>query len=514
MSLDRIAAHTLDRAQHASRLALAALLATPMLVEGARASPAAQEAAQRPNIIIVYADDMGFGDLGAQNPASKIPTPNMDRLAREGTRFNDAHSSSGICTPSRFALLTGTHHWRRFHGIVNSFEPSVFTPEDVTLAELLRSCGYDTACIGKWHLGWDWAALRRAGAEPTKAAGYAPGDFDWSLAIPDGPLAHGFDHYFGDDVPNFPPYTWIRDDHVVTPPTLPLTVSPRPTEGMDESRPGPMAEGWRQDMVMPRLTARVVEWLREPARRERPFFLYWPWTAPHAPITPSGEFRGSTEAGGYGDYLHQSDAHLGQVLNTLDELRLAGDTLVIFTSDNGPEHYAYARVRDRDHRSMGPLRGLKRDIFEGGHHVPFVVRWPGVVPAGRACSALIGQVDIWRTIASIVGFEATGDSARDSIDQLAVWRGEVEAARSFHVHNTFADRWAIRSGDWVLIDAADGAHSKVPDWFREREGLPRETTPGLLYDLSLDPGQRNNVFGSHPDVVASLRSLLAHERNR
>lgn len=467
-----------------------------------------------PNIVIVYADDMGWGDLAAQNPESRVPTPNLDRLVAEGLRCTDAHSSSGICTPSRFALLTGTHHWRRFHGIVDSFGPSVFKAEDVTLPEMLRERGYDTACIGKWHLGWDWTALRRPGAEPVQGQGYAPDDFDWTRSIPDGPLAHGFDHYFGDDVPNFPPYTWIRDDRVVAAPTLPLAVSPKSSEGTAESRPGPMAEGWRQDVVMPRLTARVDAWLHEPARREKPFFLYFPWTAPHAPITPAGEFRGTSDAGGYGDFMRQCDHHFGEVLRALDELGLSENTLVVFTSDNGPEHYAYPRVRDFGHRSAGPLRGLKRDIFEGGHRVPFVVRWPGQIEAGRVSHALIGQVDLMRTIAAIVGHELPADAARDSIDQLAVWRGTRAVARTFHVHNTFKDRWAIRSGQWVLIDAPDGAHSRVPDWFLAAEGLAAGTGEGLLFDLDADLGQRHDLFDQRPEVVAELRALLASERAR
>ncbi|MEM1449247.1 MAG: arylsulfatase [Planctomycetota bacterium] len=487
-----------------------------MLLPLALLSCAAPQAAppQPPNIVLVYADDMGWGDLGAQNPDSRIPTPHLDRLAAEGMRFTDAHSSSGICTPSRFALLTGTHHWRRFHGIVNAFGPSVFEPEDLTLPELLRDRGYATACIGKWHLGWDWDAIKREGAEPVKGRGYAPDAFDWSRPVPDGPLDHGFDHYFGDDVPNFPPYTWIRDDRVALAPTLPLRVDPKPTEGSAESRPGPMAEGWRQDVVMPRLTARVLEWLREEERGERPFFLYFPWTSPHAPITPAGEYRGSTEVGGYGDFLHQSDAHLGAVLGALDDLGYSENTIVIFTADNGPEHYAYPRIRRYEHRSPGPLRGLKRDVFEGGHRVPFLVRWPGVVEAGRVSDALIGQTDLMRTIASIVGAELPGGQARDSVDQLAVWRGEAEAARTFHVHNTFKKRWAIRSGRWLLIDAPDGAHTRVPAEHAAAEGFGENPHPGMLFDLSADVGQRENLFGAHADVVERLRSLLAAERAR
>ena len=465
-----------------------------------------------PNVLLVYADDMGWGDLGVQNPDSKIPTPNLDQLAAEGLRCTDAHSSSGICTPSRFALLTGMYHWRRFHGIANVFGESVFEAEDVTLPELLRGAGYDTACIGKWHLGWDWESLRRPGAESVRGKGYAPGDFDWSQPIPDGPLAHGFDHYFGDDVPNFPPYTWIEDDRVLVAPTLPLKVAPKPTEGSAESRPGPMAEGWRQDAVMPRITARAVSWLAEPARKERPFFLYFPWTSPHAPITPAGEYRGSTEAGGFGDFLHQSDAHLGEVLAALKASGLADNTLVIFTADNGPEHYAYARVRDSQHRSTGPLRGLKRDVYEGGHRVPFLVRWPGVIKPGSVSDALTSQIDLYRTIAVALGIEVPEGAAPDSINQFDVWESGEKAPRSELIHNTYKDRWALRQDDWLYVTTNNGATTRIPEWYRESEKLKPGDTPGLLFNLKEDIGQKNNLWSKEPKVVERMAERLRELR--
>ncbi|MCL4786702.1 MAG: sulfatase-like hydrolase/transferase, partial [Verrucomicrobia bacterium] len=208
-------------------------------------------AASRPNIVILYADDMGYGDLAIQNPDSKIPTPNLDRLAREGMRFTDAHSSSGVCTPSRYALLTGRFHWRKFHGIVNSFGPPVLDDPELTLPEMLKAKGFRTACIGKWHLCWDWEAIKTGNAKPDPKTGYAADAFDWSKRIPGGPLDHGFDYYFGDDVPNFPPYTWFENDRVLIAPTEPLTITPQTAEGNWEARPGPMASGWDFYAVIP-----------------------------------------------------------------------------------------------------------------------------------------------------------------------------------------------------------------------------------------------------------------------
>jgi len=469
---------------------------------------------QLPNIVILYADDMGYGDLGVQNPESKIPTPNLDKLASEGMRFTDGHSSSGICTPSRYALLTGQYHWRKFHDIVNSFGPPVFDEEQLTMPEMLKEKGYATACIGKWHLGWNWNFI----AEPSgtkvqwnrEVKYYLPNEIDWKKPITGGPLSNGFDYYFGDDVPNFPPYTWIENDHVVTIPTLPLTETPETAEGEWEARPGPMAEGWEMDKVMPALTQKVVEFIQNRKGKDEPFFLYFPWTSPHAPIVPTKEFQGSTKAGGYGDYMHQSDWTAGQVLKALEENGFADNTIVIFTADNGPERYAYDRIRNFQHKSTGDLRGLKRDTWEGGHRVPFVIKWPGVVEAGKVSNEIINQVDIMATLAEVVGFELPNEAAEDSYNLVPLLRGDSEAVdiREATVQNTFEDRYAIRKGDWVLIDSKSGEHSKVPDWFNEQFGYSENQFPGELYNLKDDISQKNNLYGENPGKVAELKALL------
>jgi len=255
----------------------------------------------RPNVVILYADDLGYGDLGIQNPNSKIPTPHLDSLAREGLRCTDAHSSSGICTPSRYALLHGRYHWRKFHDIVNSFDPPIMDDARTTLAEALQSKGYRTACIGKWHLGWDWNAIKKPDFAVHKGA-FPPSAFDWSKPIPGGPLSHGFDYYFGDDVPNFPPYAWFENDRVITEPTVALETTAKTAEGSWEARPGPAVKDWDFWAVMPRLTEKAVEWIGQQSA-DKPFFLYFPFTSPHAPIVPAEEFVGSSEANGYGDFV-------------------------------------------------------------------------------------------------------------------------------------------------------------------------------------------------------------------
>ncbi len=465
-----------------------------------------------PNIVILYADDLGYGDVGCYNPDSKIPTPHLDRLASQGMRFTDAHSSSGICTPSRYALLTGRHHWRKFHGIVQAFGPSVFADDRLTMPEMLQQRGYRTACIGKWHLGWDWSALKQKGAKPQKGKGFTADQFDWSKPVAGGPLAHGFEYYFGDDVPNFPPYTWIENDHVVTAPTVPYAASPTPPEGNHEGRPGPMAEGWRLDAVMPELTQRAVAYVHSQKDAEQPFFLYVPFTSPHAPIVPSGSHVGSSDAGPYGDFVAQTDATVGAVLAALDEAGLAGDTLVVFTSDNGPEHYAYERLRKFEHASSGKLRGVKRDVWEGGHRVPMIVRWPDVVDAQKTNHALVGQVDLMATMARLVGFELPADQAEDSFDLMPLWLEEVDRVRDFLVHNTFAKKWAIRRGKWSLIDHKDGTHSRVPKWLASR--YPANSADVVLCDMERDLGQQVNLADQNQRVVAELRALLKDVRDR
>ncbi len=472
----------------------------------------AADAPRRPNVVILLADDMGYGDVAIQNPESKIPTPNLDRLARDGTRFTDAHSSSGICTPSRYALLTGRFHWRKFHKIVDSFGPSVFDPAEVTLPEMLKAQGYRTACIGKWHLGWDWDAIKKPGAKPDPTSGYAPDAFDWSKRIPGGPLDNGFDYYFGDDVPNFPPYTWFENDRVLTAPNAAKKTPPNPAEGNWEARPGPMVEGWDFYAVMPKLTEKTVEWIGARRGKPEPFFLYVPFTSPHAPIVPAKEFVGKSQAGGYGDYVVQTDDTVGRILKAIDELGARDNTIVIFTADNGPERYAYPRIQNFQHHSAGPLRGVKRDLWEGGHRVPFIVRWPGNVAAGAVSAALTSQVDIMGTVAAVTGAKLARGVAEDSHDLLPVWTSRAPSPRRTVVHNTNAGDYAVRHDQWLLVAAKTGAVTQVPPWFDKENHYTANNQPGELYDLSKDVAQRDNLYAKQPEKVAELQALLTQVR--
>ncbi|MEQ9285770.1 MAG: arylsulfatase [Cyclobacteriaceae bacterium] len=475
-----------------------------------------------PNIIIIYADDMGYGDLNCQNPNSKIPTPNLDQLAAEGMRFTDAHSSSGICSPSRFALLTGTYHWRRQHGIVGSFGEPFFKDTDITLPQMLKESGYKTGCIGKWHLGWDWNFKNEPSGEVEQWGKnrkfYGPNDVDWGSPIKGGPLDRGFDYYFGDGTINFPPYAWVENDKVLTPPTKVMNVNDigfETKEGEWEFRPGPMVDGWNPYDVLPTLTRKTIEWIKNQSA-QNPFFLYFALPSPHAPIIPNDEFLGKSQAGGYGDFVFQTDWVVGQVLKTLKEKGLDENTIVIFSADNGPEKYAFDRAENFDHFSMGDFRGLKRDVWEGGHHVPFVMKWPGKIRAGSVSDEVVSQVDVMATIASILKLEIPDKAASDSYDLLPVLMGEkyTSPIREATVHNTFANTWGLRQGKWLYINNNTGGHTKMPESFKTLRQYKDFEEEVLLFDMEEDPGQRVNISAKNQRKVKEMDALLQKYRDQ
>ena len=486
------------------------------------AAPLAQVYAQQPNIVIIYADDMGYGDLQCQNDASKIPTPNLNQLASEGMRFTDAHSSSGICSPSRYALLTGTYHWRRQHGIVTSFGEPFFDESDVTLPEVLRNNGYKTASIGKWHLGWNWNFKNEPTGEVFQwnrmRKFYKPEDVDWSQPITGGPLDRGFDYYFGDGTINFPPYAWMENDGFVELPNAVMDVHNVGfdiNEGEWEFRPGPKVEGWNPYKVLPTLTDKTVEYIKQ-QETDKPFFLYFALPSPHAPIIPNEEFIGKSEAGPYGDFVHQTDWVAGQVMKALKEKGLEENTIVIFTADNGPEKYAFERAEKYGHFSMGDFRGLKRDVWEGGHHVPFIIKWPSKIKAGTVSEEVISQVDIMATLAAITNTELPNNAAPDSYNLLPLLKGKKynSPLREATVHNTFDNVWGLRKGQWLYLNKPSGEHTKMPDSFKKMRGFEDFETPALLFNMRKDAAQKNNVYEKHPDVIKEMEATLETYRQQ
>ncbi len=469
-------------------------------------------AVDQPNIVFILADDLGYGDLGCYNPQSKIPTPRLDRLAAEGMRFTDAHSPSSVCTPTRYALLTGRYAWRTRlqRNVLGPWDKPLIDPDRLTVGKLLQQHGYGTACIGKWHLGQNYATTD--GKPPIGGVRNAISNVDFSKPISDGPITRGFDHYFGTIVPNYPPYCFIENDRTVGIPSLPMA-------GANFNIPGPMVPDWKLEDILPGLTRHATEWIEDAAKNKRPFFLYFSLTSPHYPVVPSPEFAGSTKAGAYGDFVYQTDWSIGQVLDALEGTGIAENTLVIFTSDNGPEITgevnpgAYDRVQQSGHHSACELRGAKRDAWEGGHRVPFIARWPRKIRAGTSSDEVICHVDFPATVAAILGEKLPDDAAEDSVSILPVLLGqELQGpVREATVHHSARGKFAIRQGDWVFIDAPSGDDNGVhgePQWLKDERGYTQHSHPGELFNLREDPAQRHNRYAEMPELVSELKSLL------
>ncbi len=475
-----------------------------------RASAAVDAARNRPNIVYILADDMGYGDLACQNPKSKIPTPNLDRLAAQGIRFTDAHAPTAVCSPTRYAVLTGRYAWRSSlkRGVLRPYDPPIIDAGRLTVPAMLRQAGYRTACIGKWHLGWAWPT------SDGKPVGYqkdGSSNVDFTKPVAEGPTTRGFDSYFGTDVPNYPPYCFIENDHTLG---IPSRLKPPTMFG----NPGPMIEGWDLVQILPTLTKKAVEYVEGAAKDPaRPFFLYFPLTSPHTPIVPAPDFKGKSGAGEYGDWVHQTDWTVGQVLDAIDRCGLAENTLVIFTSDNGPEiaigawSGAYDRIQKFGHASMGDLRGVKRDVWEGGHRVPFMARWPASrIGRGATSSETICHSDLMATLAALLGTRFPETAGEDSYNILPAILGEKldRPIREAVVHHSCNGKFAIRQGNWVFIDAPTGDDNKEPDWLKQQRGYQPHTFPGELYDLSQDLSERRNLYGEHPEIVQRLKALL------
>jgi arylsulfatase A len=478
-------------------LLLLALLPAPSLVLSAPAAP--------PNILLILADDMGIGDVSCYNPKSIWRTPNLDRLAREGRMFTDAHSSSGVCTPTRYTLLTGRYSWRSKlkQGVLQGYSPSLIEPGRLTLPGFLRARGYATAMFGKWHLGFDWA---RTGSKTE--------DVDYVKPLGGGPTAHGFERFFGISASlDMPPYVWIEDDRVAAAPNATVRDNPAPRLW----RAGPIGANFDMEEVQPRLTAKTAEYFaeRRAARDGRPFFVYLALAAPHTPTLPTRNFSGKTPSP-YGDFVLQIDADVGALLDALEKHGFAKNTLVIFTSDNG---YAPAGnippLQKFGHDSSAGFRGTKSDLFEGGHRVPFIARWPGVTPASSRCADLVGQLDLFAACAELLGAPLPATAAEDSINMLPLLRGEtpVSNARDALVHHSANGDFAIREGRWKLLLCPGSGGWSPPTrspspWTQAKPddftGLP----PYQLYDVVADPAEKQNLAAAHPDVVQRLGQRL------
>ncbi len=458
----------------------------------------------RPNIVVILADDFGVGDIQAHYPENKIPTPCLDRLVGQGMSFTDAHSSSAVCTPTRYGLLTGRYCWRTRlqEWVIAAYEPPLIGADRMTLPGFLKRHGYHTACIGKWHLGWEWP-----GPQPSrmveKGNALWNAQWDFSKRIMAGPTERGFDYFFGVDLPNLPPFTFIENDRVATLPTARYEYHPDQGTVMPKSFAGaPMAPGWQFDEILPEITKRAVRYIHRQAERGDPFFLYFSMTSPHEPVVPSKDFAGKSGIAPIADFVIQTDWSAGRVIQAVDDAGIANNTIVIFTADNGHSHYTgWEKLIEAGHFPSGPYRGHKSDIWEGGHRVPFVVRWPGRVAPGSSSDRLLCLNDILATCADIVGGALPDDAAEDSFSFLPAVLGKSQRPfRPNVVSHSVNGEFAYREGPWKIV-------FKMPARNRQQSrGRPAVVE---LYNLTEDIAEKNDLSTERPEIVKRLTAKLA-----
>jgi arylsulfatase A-like enzyme len=461
----------------------AAMLSLPAWAQQPADSATTQETARprHPNVVYILCDDLGWGDVRCNNPRGKIPTPNIDRLAAQGMRFTDAHSGSAVCTPSRYGILTGRYSWRTplQHGVLSGYSAPLIAKDRLTVPALLKRQGYATACIGKWHLGMDIAK------SPT------------DLAVKEGPVTRGFDYFFGIAASlDMPPFAFIENGRFTEAPTV--------TKAW--GRKGPAAPGFEAVDVLPNLTEKAVEYIGKQAP-DKPYFLYLPLTSPHTPLVPTKEWQGKSGLGDYGDFVMETDWAVGQVLGAIEKSGQAANTLVVFTSDNGCAPYiGVEKLEKQGHFPSGGYRGYKADIWEGGHRVPFIVRWPAQVKAGTTTAQTVCLTDLMATCAEITGAKIPDNAGEDSVSNLPILTGSAKApVREATVHHSINGSFSIRQGDWKLeLCPSSGGWSAPQPGSKQAAALP----PVQLYNIAKDPFETTNVQAENPEVARKLTALL------
>jgi arylsulfatase A len=458
---------------------LAPRLVLGMLLCGLASQAPLAWAVDKPNIVIMLADDMGFGELQCLNPErGKIKTPQLDALAASGMIFTDAHGGSSVCTPTRYGLMTGRYAWRTRlqQGVVTGGE-SLIAPQRLTLAKLLKSAGYHTAIIGKWHLGMLFDGQHVEGAVPLGSH------------VTHGPLDRGgFDEFHGFHHAR-QIETWIDNDRVTA-----------ELEAVE---------------MLPRLTQAAVQYIRTRRDQEQPFFLYVPWSSPHSPVVPSPEWRGRSGLNEHADFVMQTDDSFGQVVAALRETGMLEQTLILCSSDNGTSAPTakLPELEKQGHFPSGDLRGSKADIWDGGHRVPFLVSWPAVVAAGSRCDQLVCLTDVMATVAQLLEIPLPAEAAEDSLSFLSALRGETTVNRQAVIHHSISGYFAIREAGWKLCLCPDSGGWTEPKpsaehWKRlEQSGEPLVQ----LYAMNDDLSEQTNLASAQPQVVARLSELLRQQ---
>jgi arylsulfatase A len=470
----------------------------------------------KPNIVFILADDIGYGDLRCFHPASKIPTPNLDRLARQGIRFTDAHSPSAVCSPTRYGVLTGRYAWRTWlkRSVLMGYSPPMIEPGRLTVAGMLKQQGYRCAAIGKWHVGMTFT---QADGQPVTQRNRFIEDareIDFTKPIADGPVDRGFDYFFGNAAC---PTTDFLYSYIENRSTVGIPSIPEPGGNFDkddpltEYRPGMRSPNFDLNTVDLTLKDASLRFLEDHAQSHprQPFFLYHAMSAAHMPILPAPQFRGKSPVGLYGDFVMEADYVVGEIVNTIDRLGLARNTLIVFTSDNGPEICVRDLPRQFGHNSSASLRGLKRDNWEGGHRVPFLARWTGQIPPVSVSRETLCLTDFMATAAALSGATLPNDAAEDSYNLLPALLAKKPSRplREATVHHSFDGSFAIRQGDWKLL-LHQGAGNKNYAEIPPEPPISAPSAPGQLYNLRKDPAERSNLYHQHPAIVARLSRLL------
>ncbi len=470
---------------------------------------------RKPNIVILFADDLGYGDVSCLNPEGKIPTPHIDGLARDGMTFTDAHSSSAVCSPSRYSLLTGRYNWRSplQKGIVNPYGDPLISPDRSTIGSVLQNAGYYTACIGKWHLGMGWEFdanedfLPPGPPKQTRTA-TASQRVLWSKAFSrpttGGPTTRGFDYYFGVDVPNWPPYCYIENDRTIGTPSEFLPA--RLFEENLASLPGPAMPYWHFEQLLPTWAEKADTVIKRCQDEEQPFFLYVPFTSPHTPLSVNKPWIGKSGLDNlYADLVMETDHTVGCILESLEVHGAAENTMVIFASDNGCAPYiGKADLEAQGHYPSAQYRGCKSDIWDGGHRIPCVVRWPRAITPGQTCDTLVCLSDIFATCAALVEQPLVNDAGEDSFNLLPAMQGGTKPVREYVVHHSMTGKFAIRDAVWKLVLCPGSGGWAKSDAEAAAEGLPLVQ----LYNMEIDPGEKKNLEAQHPEKVRDMLQVL------
>lgn len=444
----------------------------------------------KPNIVYILADDMGYGDISALNPQSKIHTPHMDEIKKKGLHYTDAHASSAVCTPSRYSILTGRYCWRSTlkQNVLNGYDSHLIEDNRYTVGHLLQDQGYATACIGKWHLGMDWAHNE-------------DNEFDFARPIQYGPTAFGFDYFYGISASlDMPPYVYIENDRVTS---LPTKITSN--DGLSFWREGPTAPDFKHEDVLPRLTEKALEFID--THQEEPFFLYFPLPAPHTPILPTKEFQGKSGLSPYGDFVMMCDDVVGQLSRRISDLGLEDNTIFVYTSDNGCSPAADTTgLESKGHFASYIYRGYKADIYEGGHRIPLLIQWPNKISPGSQIDETVCLSDLMATLADLLDVSLPDHVGEDSVSHLPLWLGNKldTPLREGTVHHSIDGSLSIRKGPWKLELCAGSGGWSYPTK-NEIKGLP----PVQLYHIETDPAETTNVYDQHPHVVEELKHLLA-----